>query len=100
MPARTEVVLESQLADVRGRIDAGKGLPVALSGRMGAFSGGRILFEPGTERGVVVGEYANQPGISRRAETGCSRLIPGFSVRGAGGRRPQLRLTGAGVGFP
>ena len=32
-------MLESQLADVRGQIDAGEGLPVALSGRIGRILG-------------------------------------------------------------
>ena len=39
MPVRAEFVLESQLADVGGQIDAGKRLPVALSGRIGRILG-------------------------------------------------------------
>ena len=62
VPVRAEIVLHPHFADLRSKIHARERLPVALEeSDPGAFSGSRILFEPGSgerSRGRRIGKPA------------------------------------------
>src|ERR1017187_10126130 len=90
MPRRTEVVLESQLPYVGCQIGTGKGLPVALSGRIGRIlgqqntlrawdrerSGGRRVREPAgiaVLKQIVVAVIAFNYRASARVDIGRDR---------------------------